>query len=900
MAIEVIISPLIRAMLDKLDSSAMSDFAYQWSTGKELKDLSETLRLIYRMASSLEDMQGRDPCLPIFLGYLREIVFRATSTLDEFIYEAHRQSLENENKSSWTGGKVRQFIYLSSFGNQILRRHEIPAFITNIKTELVEIKEKTISTYQDLISSDKWRPDEMERRLQTISSLDKRVMSGSMIDDREVFGRREDSINIINMLLSDQYNNKTITVISIVGIGGIGKTTLAQLIYNDQEVVGHFEERAWVCVSVDFDVVRITRAILQSITRKKQDIEQLDPLQRELQDRIRGKRFLLVLDDIWRDDRKSWDALRVPLKVAKEGSRIIVTTRFVRVSSVMGAIETLHLGGLPEESCWELFKLKAFNNENAVVDPILEAIGKKIVEKCKRLPLAINTLGGLLCNELDLNKWESILKSNMWELEGDDTFPALLLSYHHLPAHLKLCFAYCSLFPKGYEFDKETLILLWMAEGFVPSRQIDIMEDLGSKYFDDLLNRSFFQYYGGNKFVMHDLIHDLAEIASKEMYLRVDEGKSNTLSEKSRYISTVSVQMKSVEKEIYKCKELSTLLSLENWALEKDTWHIPPDLFEQFRCLHVLDLSGNRLKSLPDSIGKLKHLRLLNLNRTGIQVLPESLCNLYNLQTLMLRDCNINEFPKSIGSLINLQCIVMGYFMWHKFTERGIGRLCFLKTLPEFQVRRIIGNNNSTIEKIKELCHLQGKVYIKGLENVVDFEESKKANLFNKQRIDHLVLEWNNIDGDNQGNEARIEAVLEGLQPYMGLKGIKIYGYSGLRFPNWMMKDLSCYDMLTVVNLWNCNNCKLLPPFGSLPSLKQLYISDMKGVEYLGKEFYGNNRGYQKLEILWLRNMKRLKEWWGADDCEFPCLRELWIIGCPKLMKLPPLPPTVKSVIIPW
>ncbi|XP_019054981.1 PREDICTED: putative disease resistance RPP13-like protein 1 [Nelumbo nucifera] len=723
-----------------------------------------------------------------------------------------------------------------------------------------EIQQKMNHDYASSVSSVGRNLSEMGKKLNIVSSLDSRPQTVSLVDDR-IFDRREEANDIIDILLSDKYNGEKVPVVSIVGTGGIGKTTLAQLIYNDANVVKHFDVRAWVCVSQDSDVTKITRSILQSITHIHQPIEQLEPLQQELKNWLQGKKFLLVLDDIWSDDRRTWDAVRVPINVAAEkGSRIIVTTRINRVSSIMNSIKKIDLETLPYEHCWELFKRKAFTDDK-ICDkhPNLKEIGEEIVKKCRGMPLVVKSLGGLLYDDLDVKRWKSVLESKMWEVEAEETtMSALRLSYYYLPAHLKLCFAYCSLFPKDHEFDKETLVQLWIAEGFVSSKRIDIVEeDLGGEYFDELFNRSFFQKHSKfrKSFMIHDLMHDLAESVSAGMYFRMEEGKSHDNNSGNlkmvHYVSMFHFQpdQYSMEKELCKFKELSTLSLI--LPLTRD-WHILGDLFEQYRCLRVLDLSENyRLFNLPNSIGNLKHLRLLNLNRTRITVLPESMCNLYNLQVLMLKNCySLIGIPKNMGNLINLQYIVMGDDKWDVFNRirRGIGRLHFSKTLPTFQVMKRRNGNNSTIGELKELRHLQGCIRIGGLEKVADFEEAKEANLFDKHRIDRLELEWN--DNNERGS---MEGVLEGLQPYTGLKQLQITNYGGISSPKWMMMMIACYDMLTTIKLRNCNKCKLLPPFGNLPSLEVLHISEMKEVEHIGIEFYGygddNNKkqGFQKL-----------------------------------------------------
>ncbi|KAK9910821.1 hypothetical protein M0R45_034764 [Rubus argutus] len=317
-------------------------------------------------------------------------------------------------------------------------------------------------------------------------------------------------------------------------MGGIGKTTLAQLVYNDVRVKLHFDLQAWVCVSVEFDVLRITQKLYGSIISQSCCMTELDLLQVKLKELLTEKKFLLVLDDVWNENNVDWDLLKPPFESGARGSQIIVTSRNEGVSSVMGTLASHRLMQMSEEDCWLLFAKHAFKNADVPSsNPSLEVIGRQIVRKCKGLPLAAKSLGGLLRSEVSMRKWENVLKSDLWDLSDRERniLPALWLSYHHLPSHLKRCFAYCSIFPKGYEFKRSELVLLWMAEDLLQPKSKKMLEEVGEDYFDILISRSFFQHLFDNYrhepiFIMHDLINDLAKVVSGEFCVRLEEEES--------------------------------------------------------------------------------------------------------------------------------------------------------------------------------------------------------------------------------------------------------------------------------------------------------------------------------------------------------------------------------------
>ncbi|PON63317.1 NB-ARC domain containing protein, partial [Parasponia andersonii] len=278
----------------------------------------------------------------------------------------------------------------------------------------------------------------------------------------------------------------------------MGKTTLAQLVFNDERVDKHFQLKMWVCVSEDFDVLRLIKAIIESGTGRSCEALEMDPLQKCLRDMVKGKRFLLVLDDVWNEDQEQWDKLKYVLACGSYGASIVVTTRLKRVASFMGTVPMHQLSCLSEDDCWSLFKQRAFGNQTEE-RPNLVMIGKEIVKKCKGVPLAAKPLGGLMCFKNEENEWLSVMHSALWNLPEDNgsILPALRLSYLHLPVEQRRCFAYCAIFPKDYAIEKEKLIHLWVANGLISSKRGLEIEDIGGEIFNELCWRSFFQDVGG-------------------------------------------------------------------------------------------------------------------------------------------------------------------------------------------------------------------------------------------------------------------------------------------------------------------------------------------------------------------------------------------------------------------
>uniref|UniRef100_A0A0R0EIG7 Disease resistance RPP13-like protein 1 n=1 Tax=Glycine max TaxID=3847 RepID=A0A0R0EIG7_SOYBN len=875
---EALISASVEILLNKI-ASTVRDFLFSTKLNVSmLEELNTKLWELTVVLNDAEEKQITDPSVKTWLHGLKDAVYDAEDLLDEINTESHRCKVEGESKAFTT--KVRSFVSSRS-----------KIFYKNMNSKLEDLSKKLenyVNQKDRLMLQIVSRPVSYRRR------------ADSLVEP-VVIARTDDKEKIRKMLLSDDdEKNNNIGVIPILGMGGLGKTTLAQSLYNDGEVKKHFDSRVWVWVSDDFDNFRVTKMIVESLTLKDCPITNFDVLRVELNNILREKKFLLVLDDLWNDKYNDWVDLIAPLRSGKKGSKIIVTTRQQGVAQVARTLYIHALEPLTVENCWHILARHAFGDEGYDKHPRLEEIGRKIARKCEGLPLAAKTLGGLLRSNVDVGEWNKILNSNSWA--HGDVLPALHISYLHLPAFMKRCFAYCSIFPKQNLLDRKELILLWMAEGFLQQSHGDnrAMESIGDDCFNELLSRSLIEKdkAEAEKFRMHDLIYDLARLVS---------GKSSFYFEGDEIPGTVrhlAFPRESYDKSerferLYELKCLRTFLpQLQNpnyeYYLAKMVSH---DWLPKLRCLRSLSLSQYKnISELPESIGNLVLLRYLDLSYTSIERLPDETFMLYNLQTLKLSNCkSLTQLPGQIGNLVNLRHLDISDIKLKMPTE--ICKLKDLRTLTSFVVGR---QDGLRIRELGKFPYLQGNISILELQNVGDPMDAFQAELKKKEQIEELTLEW--------GKFSQIaKDVLGNLQPSLNLKKLNITSYGGTSFPEWLGD--SSYSNVTVLSISNCNYCLSLPQFGQLPSLKELVIKSMKAMKIVGHEFYCNNGGsptfqpFPLLESLQFEEMSKWEEWLpfeGEDsNFPFPCLKRLSLSDCPKLRgSLPRFLPSLTEVSI--
>ncbi|KAF2282638.1 hypothetical protein GH714_043719 [Hevea brasiliensis] len=491
--------------------------------------------------------------------------------------------------------------------------------------------------------------------------------------------------------LKQSVDSENVSIIPIVGIGGIGKTTLAKLVYNDQRIATPFELKLWVCVSDVFELDKVIIKILNSASPGKRYMDMgIDQLQRTLREALNGRKYLLILDDVWSEDPRKWGELKTLLMGGANGSKILVTTRSQRVAEIMGTVSALNLSLLSPQDCLSLFFKCAFKGQQEKQNPNLKRIGEEIVRKCKGVPLAVITLGSLLYSVTDERKWELIRDNEIWKLEPkeDDILAALRLSYEHLPSYLKRCFAYCSIFPKDYEMDDIELVYLWIANGLVQcSNENQELEDIGLSYFKELCSRCFFQdffEYGGNvKCQMHDLIHDLALSITQNERSMV-RTSTQQIPKSVRHISFPDPESlpNDLPESLQNLDRVRTI-----WSLNDRHEGISSEVFikkcvSRFQYMRVLDLTYSR-HARPQNASKIVRLFCRSLTS-----LPQNIECLRELETLCIDECENLDLAMEEGEDNQFPT----QFSLQKLELRNLPKLV---EFPQWLIRLIRGSTNS-------------------------------------------------------------------------------------------------------------------------------------------------------------------------------------------------------------
>ncbi|TVU50671.1 hypothetical protein EJB05_02050, partial [Eragrostis curvula] len=882
------------------------------------KDLRELHGLVEEINCWLETAGdkaiGSGPSFS-WLNRLKDISFDVHDLVDEFQLEADKNEVDGDGRkhtvSRYLRTKPKAFLFQCKAARKIKAIKKRFAEIVKQRTEF-----SAITNSSHLVRHTNRTTGEMP--------------SLPNADTASVLGRDQEKHQIISKLVETN-GQHIIKILSVIGLGGSGKSSLANLVFNDGNFVQeHFKVRLWVHVSQEFDVTKLIEKLFEAIVGEKSERYPLQQMTKIISDELTGKRFLIVLDDVWTDDRILWGEFMVHLKSSvPAGSWVLLTTRSRRVAEVADSAHIFDLPALSESDSWKVFK-QSFGMAAKGLDTEFIEVGKEIVNKCGGVPLAIKVLAGVLHDKEYIEEWQAMRDSNLLDVEGKEhrVFACLKLSYFNLPSHLKQCFQICSLFPKGYSIDKEILIDQWIAHDMItPLQGVNCLEHIGHRYFNSLVQMFLLQdlkegYYGRVTCRLHDLVHDLSRyILGDEISLLVPS-ETSTSTKSYRYFSLTEKSSDRPPKTIFKKTRAIyvTTSHLHNFISHK--------ALKNATHMRSIIVESVNATTLPTVILQMKYLRYLRISNLGGETLPSAISGIWSLKTLVISGHDLVELPESIGKLQKLRTLDLSWCGKLKRLPDSIGDCPMVRSINLTCCRQLrelphsIGRNKNltvlrlggtSIEKLPtsitslanlecldlQLCYLLVELP-EGIGNLKKLEvlnlnqsstrlESMPVGIGQLTRLKRLNLF---VVGDcvqsasisELGNLNRIsgELRIRGIARLMDLEHVHMARLKEMEnlknlSLEWGRNDVVNAEMELVVF------DGLEPP----PGIEDLYISQYAGVKFAwwmlkqdGSTVHGLPH-FSCLTIMYLNDLPNLKQLQGL--VELPCLKKLLLCKMPSL-----------------
>ncbi|EAZ12840.1 hypothetical protein OsJ_02761 [Oryza sativa Japonica Group] len=672
------------------------------------EELSELVRKTDYIRCSLNDAETTrldHEAVNNWLGQLRDVMYDVDDIIDLARFKGSILLADHPSSSSSKPTRCN----CPSCHCNIWTRHEVAVKIRSLNKKIANISNDEL--LQDLRRRPHPRNGSIWTPIKTSS-----IVEPNLVGEEVILACRE----LVDLVIENK--EKKDYKLGIVGTGGVGKTTLAQQIYNDEKITGNFDKHAWVCVSTDSTQTSLLEEVLRIMKIRYGKAKSVEELQNKLKSAIKEKSFFLVLDDVW--ESNAWtNSLQKPLHAAAKGI-VIVTTRNEKVAQEIKVDHTHQVHLMSENVGWDLlWKSMGITEEKQVHH--LRDIGIEIVHQCGYLPLAIKIIAKVLISKEKTNdEWKRILSNNSWSMNNlPDELRALYLSYSELSHQLKQCFLYCAIYPEHSTINRDDLTSMWVAEGFIDEQKDQLLEDTAVEYYNELIHWNLLQldlsYFdlGGCK--MHGLLRQLVcYLSREECFVGDPESQNGNTMSKMRRVSVVTekdtVVLPSMDKKQYKVRTYRTSYS--------KSLRVYNPLFKRLTYLRVLDLTGTLVQSIPSHIGNLIHMRLINLDGTNISCLPESVGNLQNLQVLNLQRCkSLYRLPLATTKLCNLRRLGLLDTPINK-VPKGIGRLQFLNDLEGFPIGSVTYNKKMqdgwNLEDLADLSQLRRLVMLPNLERL--------------------------------------------------------------------------------------------------------------------------------------------------------------------------------------
>ncbi|CAK8565695.1 unnamed protein product [Lathyrus sativus] len=833
---------------------------------KEFADIKDELESIQAFLKDADKRSATTEGIKTWVKQVREAAFRIEDIIDEYMILVGQQPLHHG------------FLSLLHKLKAMISRRRIASEIQDIKSYVRGIKER--SERYGFQRSLEQGPSN-SREIRNSKWHDPRL-AALYIEESEVVGFEEPRKRLIGWMVKGRDER---TVVSVVGMGGQGKTTLAKKVFDSKDVVRNFDCRVWITVSQSYTVEELLKDTLIKFCKATgddapRDISQMDrgSLTEEVRKYLQQKRYIVVFDDVW--SVHFWDDIEFAVIDNQNGSRVFITTRNQNVAvscKKSSFIEMLELQPLTQEQSLELFNKKAFKFDyDGCCPKELTGIANEIVQKCNGLPLAIVAIGGLLSTrEKNVFEWQRFRENLSLELKKDTNLigikEILGLSYDDLPYYLKSCLLYFAIYPEDYVVRSKSVIRHWIAEGFVKEERGKTLEEVAEGYLTELIHRCLVQVsslrYDGKvkRCRVHDLIHEMMlEINEDLNFCKhiIDDGQSNLSGIVRRlWVTTKSrTGLDDLNLHIERLHLRSLYYFKSGRFYLMDYLRIPT----KFRLLKVLDSEGDDLMYGLHEVGSLIHLKYLKLNYIGNTKPPKSIGMLQNLETLDARRAKI-ELPKEISKLRKLRHLI-GYRISLVHLKNGIGEMTSLQTL-----RNVDLNMDGAAEVIKELGKLK-QMRDLGLVNVHEEVESILSSSINEMQH----LEKLNVELPFQSDKS---IGLDLISTRMMLRKLSLNGMLK-RLP----KSIPMLQNLVVLRL----KCSYLTkdPMQSLKSLQHLLILSLTYSAFEGLCLHFEDGGFQKLKELYVENLSELRDI-IIEKGALPSLKKLQLLWLFNLKNLP-------------